>query len=418
MIKTLSLLFLALASIGPMSAQEQLEKNILLHRYELQVDGGHLSGVGAEVLEKAILGAQFVLIGEQHGNAQTPEFASAVCDIAFSHGFSALAIEAGPMLTGQLEKWSRAADAGAHVAEFQKEFPDSIPFYRVREESAFLDHCAHSAKSGNFQLWGLDQEFYGESGFLLERLSNSHPGKAAAALLRRMLRENEQAFHRAVSSGNVKENFMFSVPAHEMVELRNAIAKEKNPAALAILNGFLESQEIYREQLNGEAYLSNRRRSVLMKTLFARNYERQTLAQGKLARVILKFGSAHLYKGVNPGHLNDLGNFVAEFADRLHSNSLHINVLAVQGGEVNFVTPGQSPQIEKFNLLDGKSPEVAFLKPLLDHRLPDGWTLYDLRGLRPDFKSLGPVDKELERLIFGYDIVVVVPAFTPSSPIL
>lgn len=415
--KTVALLYLGFAGIGCMFAQEQLEHRLLEHRYDLQLKDGRLSGAGADVLEKAILSAQFVLIGEQHGNAQTPEFASAVCEFAVPHGFNALAVEAGPLMADQLEKWSRSADSGFAVAEFQKEFPDSIPFYRLREESVFLHHCSHAASSGKFHLWGLDQEFYGESGFLLQQILKSHPGKTASTLLRRMLRENDQAFHRSVSTGNVAESFVFSVPDSEVLELKNSIVREGNPAALAILNAFMESQDIYRKELGGDPQEASRRRSLMMKSLFTQNYERQTRLQGKPARVLLKFGSAHLYKGINPLHVNDLGNFVAELADGQRSSSLHINVIAVQGAEVNFVTPGQPPHLETFDLLNDRIPDAAFIKPLLTHRLAEGWTLYDLRGLRPDFKKLGPVDGELERLIFGYDLVIVVPKFTPSSPI-
>ena len=47
----------------------------------------------------------------------------------------------------------------------------------------------------------------------------------------------------------------------------------------------------------------------------------------------------------------------------------------------------------------------------------EGNTLSDLRGLRKDFKSLGPVSTEMERMIYGYDLLVLVPSPTPSKEI-
>jgi hypothetical protein len=42
---------------------------------------------------------------------------------------------------------------------------------------------------------------------------------------------------------------------------------------------------------------------------------------------------------------------------------------------------------------------------------------FDLRGLRKGLHSLEPVDKELERMIFGYDLMVLIPNATPSAQI-
>ena len=415
--KLAAVVFLGIAGLGCMLAQEQLGKQLLENRYDLNLKDGHLSGAGAEVLRKAIASAQFVLIGEQHGNAETPEFSSAICDLAVPQGFHSMAIETGPMMAGQLEKWARSTDSRHQVAEFQKEFPDALPFYRLQEETDLLAHCSHTAENEKFHIWGLDQEFYGESRFLLQSLLNSHPGKAAAAKIRQMFRENDQAYARTVASGKVNDIFMLSVPDSEILELKNSVAREGNPASQAILNAFIESRDIYHKYLQGEAYDSNLQRALMMKALFARYYDDQTRAEGKPAKVLLKFGSAHLYKGINPLHNDDLGNFVAELAEGHHSTSLHINIIGVKGAEISFGAPGQPPQLENFDLVQDTSSAVFFIKPLLDHRLPEGWTLYDLRGLRRRFKALGPVDEELERLIFGYDIVIMVPKFTPSTPI-
>jgi hypothetical protein len=54
---------------------------------------------------------------------------------------------------------------------------------------------------------------------------------------------------------------------------------------------------------------------------------------------------------------------------------------------------------------------------MFDNLASGGWAMFDLRGLRKGFRSLGPVDKELERLIFGYDLIVLIPTATPSKQI-
>jgi hypothetical protein len=53
-----------------------------------------------------------------------------------------------------------------------------------------------------------------------------------------------------------------------------------------------------------------------------------------------------------------------------------------------------------------------FLAPLYAEANPGGWTVFDLRPLRSKFASFDHADRDLERLIFGYDMLVLVPAVT------
>lgn len=70
-------------------------------------------------------------------------------------------------------------------------------------------------------------------------------------------------------------------------------------------------------------------------------------------------------------------------------DSLHIRIMAVTG----------SPS------------ESGYLQPIYDNILPSDWTMFDLRPLRQELQAPGPVvHRGLSRLIFGYDILVMVPA--------
>jgi hypothetical protein len=152
----IAILFLALCGLLCVSGQNELERRVLENRYEITLKDGHMSGTGSEVLRKAISESQFVLIGEQHGTAQTPEFTSAICDFAVPRGFTSIAIEVGPFMSAKLEKWAGASNSHTQVAEFEEEFPGSIPFYHLREENDFLTHCSSAEKDARFEIWGLD----------------------------------------------------------------------------------------------------------------------------------------------------------------------------------------------------------------------------------------------------------------------
>src|SRR5947207_7228520 len=68
------------AQVAPPSQPgDRLVSTLLQNRYALSVRDGQLSGAGAQVLGSAIAQSRFVLVGEDHGAAQTPEFLAAVC---------------------------------------------------------------------------------------------------------------------------------------------------------------------------------------------------------------------------------------------------------------------------------------------------------------------------------------------------
>jgi hypothetical protein len=130
-------------------------------------------------------------------------------------------------------------------------------------------------------------------------------------------------------------------------------------------------------------------------------------------RVLLKFGDWHLYKGFNPLHQRDLGNYVAEIADGEGSSSLHICVLGAKGTHVGFGGYNRPEKLEPFVLTDDS--DYRWIKPAMENQVPNAWTLYDLRSLR--FQKLANLDQDMERLIYGYDLLVIIPELTPASVI-
>jgi hypothetical protein len=133
--------------------------------------------------------------------------------------------------------------------------------------------------------------------------------------------------------------------------------------------------------------------------------------------VIFKFGAWHLFKGINPLHNNDLGNLVTELADYQHAKSVHILIVAVRGKQLHFAGIGRPFQAADFNLAEDKDSDFLYLKPMFDSVGAEGLTLFDLRAFRKAFKSMGTVDREMERLIYGYDFLVLVPNAIPSTQI-
>src|SRR5262249_57576956 len=61
-------------------------------------------------------------------------------------------------------------------------------------------------------------------------------------------------------------------------------------------------------------YESNREREENMKEIFLFRYREAERRDGRLPKVVFKFGHWHLYRGQSPGSVFTLGNFASEFA--------------------------------------------------------------------------------------------------------
>jgi hypothetical protein len=412
-----AVLCLALGLTAALAQQNKFIDRLLQNRYLVNVQSGRLEGSGLPVLENALAGAQFVLIGEDHGISQIPQFVSAVCDLVGPRGFHTMAIETGPLAAGELQQWITSDAGRSGLIDFERKFPETIAFYNFQEEYDLLSHCAKSAQGGQFRLWGLDQELMGSSGLILTRILETHPGAPAAEQARRLLQKNDEAHATAAKSGSPGDIFMMTASDDDLDQLRDLLRKEGNARSQSLIDALIKSRDIYQKNMNGSGYDSNRERALLMKSNFMNDYQQTTQADGITPKVLLKFGAWHMYKGINPLRNNDMGNFVAELADGQGSVSLHIIILGVKGSQLRFAGIGRTSQPADFNLADDKDSDFLFLKPMFDNLESEGWTMFDLRSMRKGFRSLEPVDKEMERLIFGYDLMVLIPNATPSRPI-
>ena len=393
--------------------QDKLPEIVAKNRTQLMLKEGRFSGTAAPVLEKALAESQFVLIGEEHGTEQVPAFVSAVCNVVGPGGFHTMAVEAGPRAAAAIQPWIGSPNSREQLAQFEKKYPDTIAFFNLQPELDLLSHCAAVARGGTFQVWGLDQEFMGASGYLLTSILETHPGKQARAETERLVAKNEEARNKAAQSGNPGELFMMSASDSDLAGLRELLQKEGDATAQALLGELMESREIYYKNASAGAE-SNRQRALLMKRNFVRNYQATARAEGAVPKILMKFGDWHLYRGFNPLLNNDIGNTMAELADGMGMKSLHIAILAVKGTRLRFAGIGRPYQPETFRLLDDK--DYQFLQPMVDHLEPSGWTMFDLRGIR-NATGHGTLDRDMERLVLGYDLLILIPDSTASTQI-
>jgi hypothetical protein len=408
-----------LLSGWPLSSQrtpqstDRFTARLLQNRHGLSVRSGQLSGAGAQILQSAIGQSRFVLLGEYHGVAQTPEFWAAVCRAAGPEGFHTMAVEEGPLAAAELEGWAWRPDGLAQLAAFEKKFPGSINVFSAREEFEMLQQCARASQS-EFHLWGLNQEGLNAGGLILSRVLASRLGSQARAAMQQLLEKNDEWSRKALQSGRIFDSFMVAVDDKELAAGAAILQKDGSAEARSLFASLVESHEINRT--SPAEYGNARRRERLMKRLFAANYARAASTAAAPPKVLLKFGAYHVYRGLNPVHGSGLGNYVAEFAQAQGAQSLHIRLLPVKGSQPIHPRVGQPAQLRPFNYAD--QPGSRYLQPIFSNLLPSDWTMFDLRPLRQDAAAPGgTISPDLATLVFGYDILVIVPEGTPSTEI-
>jgi hypothetical protein len=381
-------------------------------RSELVIADAGFAGDGATVLDDAVKQSRYVLLGEDHFSREIPRFTASLCDLMKPDAY---AVEAGPdaarFVTGLLGSTARKQ----RMAERMRAHPNNMAFLDGVEENDTAAHCAAVSKNPGFAIWGLDQEFLGSAGTLLEAMRATEPGTKTRAAIAEMLKADKLAEKQAIETGDPGKLLLLSATVADLKPLVDAVEADGNTRTRVILAELLASNSIYRLDAEGSPD-SNRVRAELFKQHFVTENAtiRKTIAK---PCVLFKLGDNHSGKGFSPLQVRDIGNFVAEFADGEKASSLHIMVFGVRGKHGAFAGVAKPLNDESFAITD--YPEYKWMEPAVTNLLPQAehaggttLTLYDLRKLRFHGIDLPP---EWKRIVFSYDLMVLIPELTAAS---
>ena len=408
----LSLLFLlesASAQNSPTVEAGSLPQKLESARYGLLVDNGVLSGSGASVLAEAIRQSPYILIGEDHLTREVPQFTTALCDLTAKQGLVGMALEVSPEAAEFMMHTLKAPDRWDRMVALTRTYPSSIAFLDSRQEGDLVANCAQASHNSNFHLWGLDQNFVGSAGWLIDLMLAAHHGSGSKEALLRLKADEQRDAAEAKASGNPATLFMLSEKTDaELKEAAPEIDRDGGPEVKKIFQELVSSHSIYEKEVHsGDA---NVERARLLKQNF-RDAMNQLSPAEKDGKVIVKFGDWHMYRGFNPLHHRDLGNYIAEEADVNGRDSLHICILGAGGMRRVFGGYGKPFQVQAST--PAQDRWYRWMEAFMAKQIPGQWTLFDLRALR--FERFGQLDPDVERMIEGYDFLVVVPEVTPAE---
>ncbi|WP_428407020.1 hypothetical protein [Hyphococcus sp.] len=399
-VKTLAAAMAAAVMAASALAQEEASAIPVMN-----VSDDGLSGPGAALLLDRLQDAQFILVGEDHGFAGSPQITAALARQARQYGVIHHVVEIGPYsadwASGVLKR-----DGVDGVAAALEGRPLAMPFLNMREDA----ELALSVLDSGGDLWGVDQEFIGSPLLHLQTLHDRARGEHAKTRLQELLATETEAF----ATGNQGAFFMFTATEDVFAELQSYFPRDKT--SLELIAAMQESAGIYQSYARGENFVSNTDRIDLIKRQFLQHYGS---ARGGAPRAIFKMGAIHAGRGTTFLNTFDIGSLVEGIAA---ANGLQVMRIAVYplAGKQTRVMP--SPE-GAFATVEYASEEVAALialAGLANENVPeDGWAVIALDPLRRKLgqKGMKELSPELKFMLLGYDFLVTTRGAHGATPL-
>lgn len=375
----------------------------------MQIQGGLLTGEGAELIQSQLPEAQFILVGEDHGFADPPEIALALAREAAKHGVSRHVIETGPITARQIEALLR--DGGPDdIRTLISHQPLAVPFLNMSEDALLADFFADAAPAGEPALWGVDQEFIGSALLHLQTLNSLAQTPEQAAIASDLLQKERAAF----ATGDMSQVLLVSWSPEEFRALDAEFAGI--PGATSIISALQVSAGIYQSYMSGANYASNADRIRLMRNQFLDAYRADS---GTPPRALFKFGATHLGRGTTPMNMFDLGSLTEGVAAANNLSVLRIAIIPLSGRQT-ITNPSAD---ELFQEVDYRSETVEALlmaAGIAESDLASGaYSVIALDTLRRQLEqqTIDTLPEEAKFILLGYDFLVTTPDARPATPL-
>lgn len=384
--------------------------------YPIQVNESQWQGVGKDFLLQEANNSQFFLIGEDHGIAELPQFTTLLAKnlLQQTNAYQYFATETGPFTAAMLQEMASSKNPDKQFAEINQKYPWAIPFYFFKEECEILKAMMAHTANNQPRIWGLDQEFIGSPRILFQRLIKMAPTKEAKKLAQTHYQEAIAGFEETIRTQNPNSIFLYKNKPDVLQKLEQAF--DGHTEALEIIHELKVSQDIYLKFYSKQGFASNVQRAELMKQHFHAYYKAAKAKTEKLPKVLFKFGANHMYRGANGLNAFDIGNFVSELSSIEQTQSFHLYVMGKKGTQNAYNPFGKEE--DKQRKYDATSYlDHINVNPFLELTGEQDWVVFDLRPLREllFYKKIKNLDQGLEKLIWSYDAVLVLPEVHASS---
>jgi hypothetical protein len=380
--------------------QARLLEALQRNRLPLTMTDGGPAGRGWDWLVERARDAQFTLIGEEHGVAETAQLSAVLFKALRGSGYSRMAIELSPIIAQDIESAARRNGVQG-ILDFYAAPSTWSPMY-LREEAQFIASVVNAAPKNERVLWGLDREIFSDR-YLISRLEPRVPASAKESFARLKEASSSAAARQQQNQG---PPFLFSEQDPTMVSAVRAAWPNPDRESDTILRTLEESLAINAVARTGTAWDSSERRAQWMRNSLAeRLWEERREAPPK---VMMKFGYNHMIRGANYVNIFDVGSMTDEVASLNGGRAFHILVLPGPGSRQAVLGPGRSFVSVSSDEFDEFRAGDQRLTRVLSNANATGHEVIDLRALRPlAMRGLESWNADVVRTIHGYDAAVI-----------
>lgn len=384
----------SILSSGP---SDSLKLDSLIRKQAFKFEKGNFEGPGWEFLQKEIATTQFLMIGEQHGEAEIPVFTTRIAEIFKP---TALVTEIDPFSAMRLKKLSVQPEK--YSSHF-KQNPYDFAFYSWEPEM----ELARQMQLKKIDIWGLNELNTMGLGSFFEMLAN----------------EAKSPANRKKALQKKEECFKWDLPIYQDLNRYGDFRGYHITTAAvdSLLIDFQKESKLSKQMLN---YLklsipafgnrSYRLRTNLMKKNLM-NYLSPYITSDeiKVPKLLFKLGANHLPRTNDLKGVFEVGNLADNIAASANKKPLHILIYGKEG-TINVMGPVNNKLAIQPNT-DDKGDDLGMLSPFTAKLKNKEWATFDLRPIRNAvFMGKLKISEPMKEWINGYDLLVVFSESTGS----
>ncbi len=380
---------------GHAQAKDSVSISSLIKKSSFTYSGGVFQGKGWDILQNEIQKVQFVLIGEQHGEAEIPICTEKVASIFKPAAFVA---EVDPYTALQIKK---VAKNPAGDAQHFKKWPYDLSFFSWETEL----QLARKLQADGVDIWGLNEVTFLSTGRFFETLSTVAKLPANKALAKR--KAVEYGEHDRLLYNDMKqwENTSFYQMNVPYIDSLLFVFRNDNEQSKRMLRDLKAS----RPMLGGNYGL----RIEMMKKNFL-NYVAPYIGKDSISipKLLFKFGANHLTRTNDLKGTFEVGNLADNLAAAGGKKTLHILIFGKKGSYNTMISPDNSKAIQPYNV--ETDVDLSMFKPFYSQLNDQEWAVCDLRSIRRALLQgkLTGSNPDLNDFLKGYDMLVM---FSPVT---
>jgi hypothetical protein len=361
----------------------------LVHKNVFKVIDGDFTGKGWNLLVDEINKAQFVLIGEQHGEAEIPFFTGKVAEILKP---KALIVELDPYTAAELSKASK--DPVLYHAVLNKN-PYAFAFYSWQQEIDLIS----GLRQRNIAIWGVNEiNFLSMETFFTTLAANAKtPGNKRSALqLAEQVGRNDSPLFQTGDFGKFSAFHL----KESTVDSLNAKFANESPNCRKMLADLKLSIPVF----SNTSY--QQRVNLMKKNLLNYVYHGISSDVIEMPKLLFKMGANHLTRTNDLTNNFEVGNLADDLAGAANKNTLHILVFGKKGTINSMSVADNKKAIKPYDVLKDKDLQMfgQFTEPVKDGE----WAVYDLRPIRKAIRQgkYKVNNTSLLSFVMGYDLLV------------